>query len=64
MKLWREKNNSIFMTNRALLQHVTDIFGINLGRPSPCSGLIMDDDDDDDDDDYYSTLAEDIRVLT
>ena len=25
---------------------MTDIFGINLERPSPCSGLIMTDDDD------------------
>ena len=43
---------------------MTDIFGINLGRPSSCSGPIMadaaaaaaDDDDDDDDDDVLSFI--------
>ena len=35
-------------TVRMTADDMTDIFGINLGRPSPCSGLIMADDDDDD----------------
>ena len=38
---------------------MTDIFGINLGRPSPCSGLIMADDDDDDD----STSALYVKII-
>ena len=37
---------------------MTDIFGINLGRPSPCNGPTMADDDDDDDElTIYSNIT-------